>query len=345
MNLFQSIVEGNRPFVIAEAGVNHNGDIRLAKKLIDAAKESGADAVKFQTWITENILSREAPLADYQERSGETSQFEMAKALELSFDQFRELKIYADQQGILFLSTPDDEESLEFLCSLKMPLIKIGSGEVTHHPYLKRVGQTGLPVILSTGMSTLEEVGEALEMLRSGGNRDSILLHCVSEYPAPLGELNLRGMVTLQKQFGGVVGFSDHTVGLEASLAATALGAKVLEKHFTLDKTMTGPDHHCSLNPFEFRQLVKGVEQVATMLGNGEKKPAPSELKNIPVVRRSLVAARDLKVGAVLNEKDILCKRPGSGFAPKELPMLIGKVLIQDIKADSLFQKRHFNGK
>ena len=251
-------------FIIAEAGVNHNGDIKLAKQLIATAKSAGADAVKFQTFKAENLVSKAAPKADYQKQVTPTdeSQLEMLKKLELSFNDFKELKTYCMEKGILFLSTPFDFESIDFLETLEMPIYKIPSGEITNLPYLMKIARTGKPVILSTGMSDLEEVGLALEVLQSNGTRTTTLLHCNTQYPTPFEDANLKAMLTLKKRFGFPVGYSDHTLGIEAALAAVALGAKVIEKHFTLDKRMEGPDHKASLDPQELKVMVSSIRNI-----------------------------------------------------------------------------------
>ncbi|MDO8527427.1 MAG: N-acetylneuraminate synthase [Deltaproteobacteria bacterium] len=335
MNWFETLQKTSRPYLIAEAGVNHNGDIRLAHELIDVAKASGADAVKFQTFVTENLMSPSAPLADYQKKSGELSQFEMAKQLELSFDDFITLKKYAEKQGITFLSTPDEEESLEFLVSLNLEAIKVGSGELTNLPFLRLIAKANRPVILSTGMSTLVEIEKAVSAIRSLGNHQIVLLHCVSEYPAPFADVNLKAMQTMRETFQLPVGFSDHTLGFSVSLAAAALGASVIEKHFTLDKSMKGPDHACSLEPSELKALADGLKEIALAMGNGIKVPAPSELKNREVVRKSIVAKKDISAGEVLTEHHFAFKRSGGGIEPSDADKLIGLKLKKNIKKDS----------
>ncbi|OGQ05111.1 MAG: N-acetylneuraminate synthase [Deltaproteobacteria bacterium RIFCSPLOWO2_01_44_7] len=335
-SLYDSICRLNRPYLIAEAGVNHNGNINLAYRLIDAAKQSGADAVKFQIFKTENLLTLSAPLAEYQKKEGLVSQFEMAKQLELSFDDFKALKNYSEKVGITFLSTPDDEESLEFLNGLGVALIKIGSGEVTNLPFLRLVAKTKKFIILSTGMSTLEEVQEAVKAIFNEGNQQLILLHCVSAYPAPVEQIHLRAMETLKTTFKLPVGFSDHTLGISISLAAAALGAKVIEKHLTIDKNLSGPDHASSLNPAEMKSLAEGLAQVAMALGNGVKKPAPCEINTKTVVRKSIVVNKDLKKGDIISALDLACKRPGNGIAPKYLDKIVGLKVKKTIKKDTL---------
>lgn len=336
MSLYHHISNLNRPYLIAEAGVNHNGHIDLAYRLIDAAKQCGADAVKFQTFKTENLLIPSAPLAEYQKREGLVSQFEMAKQLELSFDDFRKLRDYSERAGITFLSTPDDEESLEFLNALGVAGIKIGSGEVTNLPFLRLAGKTKKPIVLSTGMSTLEEVRQAVDALLSGGNSDLVLLHCVSAYPAPPEQMNLLAMKTLQSAFRFPVGLSDHTLGIHVSLAAAALGAKVIEKHLTLDKSLAGPDHVSSLNPSEMKCLAEGLAQIAAALGSGRKEPAACEIAAKEVVRKSIVAKRDLNRGEKITETDLAFKRPGNGIEPKHVDQMIGLTVKERIEKDAL---------
>jgi N,N'-diacetyllegionaminate synthase len=286
-----------RVLIIAEAGVNHNGSIDLAVQLIDAAKASGADAVKFQTFRADRIATRSAEKANYQQRQaadGE-SQFEMLQRLELDAAAHRRLFDYCRKTAIQFLSSPFDIQSIDLLDTLEVPLLKIPSGEITNLPFLERIAAKGRPVILSTGMSTLGEVEEAVQVLRAGGVSEITLLHCVTEYPAPYAEINLRAMQTLKSAFGLPVGYSDHTPGIEIAIAAVALGAEVIEKHFTLDRSLPGPDHSASLEPKEFKQMVAAIRNVESALGDGIKKPALCELPNIPVARKSVVAARAVR--------------------------------------------------
>jgi N-acetylneuraminate synthase/N,N'-diacetyllegionaminate synthase len=328
----------NGTFVIAEAGVNHNKDLELAFKLVDAAKEAKADAVKFQTFITEKSISRLCETAPYQKAQlGEkTTQFEMAKALELSFDDFARIKKYCDQKQILFLSTPDEIDSLEFLIGLDMPLIKIGSGEITNVPLLEALGKSKRPVILSTGASTLQEVNEALNVIYKEGNKEVALLHCVSEYPAPIEEVNLKAIQTLQNSFNLPVGFSDHTLGFEATIAAVALGAQIIEKHFTLDQSLPGPDHKASLDPKQLKELVQKIRNIEKALGDGLKKPAPCEAKNIQLIRRSLVLERDIKAGEAIQKSDLSVKKPGYGVSPSELDQVVGRKSKRFLKKDEV---------
>jgi len=322
-------------FVIAEAGVNHNGDVRLARELIDAARDSGADAVKFQTWVTDLIVTKAAPAAEYQiEHVGETTQADMLRALELPPEAFGDLKAHADQRGIVFLSTPDDPPSAKLLVDLGVPALKIGSGEVTNLRYLEHIGTLGKPVILSTGMADLAEVRLAVAALRRGGCRELALLHCVSAYPAPVAEANLAAMQTLRSEFGCVVGFSDHTIGSLASVAAVAMGASIIEKHLTLDRTMAGPDHAASMEPADFKRMIEDLRTVELARGDGRKAPARSELANREVVRRVLVAARDLPAGHALGANDVVGKRAGTGVSIAELETVIGRRLATALRED-----------
>jgi N-acetylneuraminate synthase len=309
-----------KTFIIAEAGVNHNGDISLAKQLVDAAIESGADAVKFQTWKTELLVTEQAEMAEYQVNNTQKieTQFQMLKRLELSHESFIELKSYCDSKKVLFLSTPFEKESASFLNALQ-PIFKIGSGELTNIPLLRHIASFNKPVILSTGMSVLGEIEHALLVLNQAGlTRDKItLLHVTTEYPTPMDEVNLRAMHTLQQAFPGIaVGYSDHTPGIEIPIAAVALGATIIEKHFTLDKTMAGPDHKASLNPAEFSAMVKAIRNIELALGHGRKEPTQSELKNIKIARKSLVATQTIAAGEILTEENIAIKRPGHGISP-----------------------------
>jgi N,N'-diacetyllegionaminate synthase len=327
-------------FVIAEAGVNHNGSLEAAHQLIDAAKASGADAVKFQTFQAGRLATRSAQKAEYQKRATDTaeSQYEMLKKLELSRADHECLIDHCHTVAIQFLSSPFDLESIDLLDQLNISLFKIPSGEITNVPYLQRIAATGRPIILSTGMSSLGEVEEALATLRLAGAQAISLLHCVTEYPAPYDEINLRAMHTLRSAFGLPVGYSDHTPGIEIPLAAAALGASVIEKHFTLSRSLPGPDHSASLEPCELRQMVTGIRRVEAALGSGIKTPAACELHNLTVARKSIVAARALPKGHELANADLLIKRPGTGLAPKLLPALIGRTLRTDVAQDEVIQ-------
>ena len=322
-----------RVYIIAEAGVNHNGDIRLAKKLIDAGKEAGVDCVKFQTWITEELITKDAPKAKYQlKNDGEGSQFDMLKKLELSFNDFRELKRYSEEQGIDFLSTPDEKKSLDFLVDeLKIKLIKVGSGEIRNLLYLKQIGQKKLPVILSTGMSNISDVEIAYYTLLENGATHVALLHCTSEYPAPYETVNLRAMNTLKEVFKTDVGYSDHTNGIEISIAAVALGARIIEKHFTLDKDMEGPDHKASLDPKELNNLVKSIRNVSNALGDGIKRIQPVERETLKVVGKGIYSNQDLKVGTIITEEMLVGKRPCKGIGMEHFSLIIGKKTNQSI--------------
>ncbi|GGY72291.1 N-acetylneuraminate synthase [Cellvibrio zantedeschiae] len=307
-------------FIIAEAGVNHNGDITLAKKLIDAAVKAGVDAVKFQTWKTELLVTEQAEMAEYQKLNTQKveSQFQMLKRLELSYDAFVELKQYCDQQGIMFLSTPDEETSATFLNDLQ-PIFKIGSGELTNTPFLRHIAAFNKPIILSTGMGTLAEIEHALTTLNNAGvARSNItVLHVTTQYPTPMHEVNLSAMLTIKHAFPGIqAGYSDHTLGIEVPVAAVALGATIIEKHFTLDKNMAGPDHLASLDPNELIDMVKAIRNIESALGHGRKEPTESELENRKIVRKSIVAATSITKGDILNEHNLAIRRPGNGIPP-----------------------------
>jgi N-acetylneuraminate synthase/N,N'-diacetyllegionaminate synthase len=333
---------GNWPrkgiFLIAEAGVNHNGDLATAMKLVEVAARAGADAVKFQSFRAGRIATATAQKADYQLAGagrGET-QLEMLQRLELSPEDHRALCLFSREKRIAFLSSPFDEESADLLDVLKVPMFKMASGEITNLPLLRYVARKLRPVILSTGMSTLEEVGEALDAIRGEGNRDVMLLHCVTEYPAPPDQINLRAMETMRNAFHVPVGYSDHTAGLEMAIAAAALGASLIEKHFTLSRTMEGPDHRASLEPEELEELVRCIRNVEVGLGTGIKAPAPCEVKNLPAARKSVVAAVDIGAGTQITASMLTCKRPGSGLPPKEIDRIVGRRARKDIAADEL---------
>lgn len=337
-----------KTFIIAEAGVNHNGDINLAYKLIDAAYEAGVDAVKFQTFKTEKILSESTEKASYQKKNTgeEESQYNMIKKLEISYNDFSELKNYCDEKGIMFLSTPDDEESLDFLADeLKVPYLKIGSGEVTNIPFLKAFARKNIPIILSTGMSDIAEVSCALDAIYSEGfNKDIWLLHCTTNYPCPYNEVNLNAMITLKNTFKVRVGYSDHTLGTDIPVAAVAMGAEIIEKHFTIDKSLPGPDHKASLTPDELKAMTKSIRNIENALGDGIKKPNKSELEIRKVVRRVLVASENISAGSKINEKSFEIKRANSGILPKYIDVLLGRTLIKDVKKDKSFEWEDFMG-
>jgi N-acetylneuraminate synthase/N,N'-diacetyllegionaminate synthase len=327
-----------KTFVIAEVGVNHNGSRDIAERLVDAAKSCGADAVKFQTFRAEKLVTRDAAKAEYQSRTagGEGTQFAMLEKLELGDSDFRALFDRCNGHGIEFLSSPFDEESADLLESLGVRTFKIPSGEITNFPFLEHVARKKKAVIMSTGMCTLEEVRDAVEIFRRAQTPRLTLLHCVTEYPAPCDEVNLRAMSTLRDAFGCEVGYSDHTLGIEIPVAAVALGATVIEKHFTLDTGMEGPDHKASLNPEDFRSLVRAIRNVEQSLGDGVKRPAACELKNMAVARKSIVAAQPIAKGEVITREKLAIKRPGNGIPPKELGKLLGQRASRAIAADEV---------
>lgn len=333
-----------RTVVIAEAGVNHNGDMAIARRLIDAAADAGVDYVKFQTFKAENLVSKSAQKADYQKKNiggSDNSQFAMLKALELSPEQHYELIKYCKLKGVSFFSTAFDLDSIDFLASLDMSLWKVPSGEITNFPYLRAIGKTGKPVILSTGMANIAEIEAAVAVLtRFGTARNEItLLHCTTEYPAPKDEINLRAMATMREKFGLEVGYSDHTQGVEIPVAAVAMGAAVIEKHFTLDRSMDGPDHKASLEPNELKQMVSYIRNVEAAMGDGVKEPAKSEIPNIEIARKSIVAARAIKKGEILNDQNITAKRPAGGISPMEWEQIVGTKAKRDFTADEPIER------
>lgn len=325
-------------FIIAEAGDNHNGNFELALKLVDKAVEAGADCVKFQTFVTENVISKYAEKAEYQkENTGkEENQFEMVKKLELSFDQFREIQAYCRKKGILFLSTPFDLDSIDFLQEIDIPFWKIPSGEITNLPYLEKIARTGKKIVMSTGMCTMEEIETALGILRENGAGEIAILHCNTEYPTPYCDVNLKAMKTLEEKFHITVGYSDHTKGIEVPIAAVACGAKIIEKHFTLDKNMEGPDHKASLEPEELKQMVQSIRNIEEAMGKAEKFPTESEKKNIEIARKSIVAKCKIKKGEVLTEDNLYIKRPGNGISPMKWYDVIGTKAIKDFNEDEM---------
>lgn len=327
-------------YIIAEAGDNHNGSFELALKLVDAAKAAGADCVKFQTFLTEEVISTRAEKAEYQKAStgADESQYEMVKKLELTFDQFRQIKAYCNQLDIRFLSTPFDIPSVRFLRELDMPFWKIPSGEITNLPYLIEIARTGGDIVMSTGMCTEAEIDASLQVLRSNGAGKITLLHCNTEYPTPFADANLRAMETMRKRFGVEVGYSDHTLGIDVPIAAAALGAVIIEKHFTLDKNMTGPDHQASLEPAELKAMVAGIRHVEAALGDGVKCPSPSEQKNIEIARKSIVARRAIRKGEPLAEENLAVKRPGSGVSPMRWLEVLGTLAVRDFQGDELIE-------
>lgn len=327
-------------FIIAEAGVNHNGSIELAKKLIDVASEAGADAVKFQTFKADKLVSKTAQKADYQKQTTDAaeSQYDMIKKLELDEAAHHELIAYCKSKNILFLSTPFDHESIDLLDKLGMEIFKIPSGEITNLPYLRHIGSLNKQVILSTGMADLGEIEDALDVLMAAGTAKEhiTVLHATTEYPCPIDEVNLRAMQTIAGAFAVKAGYSDHTNGIEIPIAAVAMGATVIEKHFTLDKTMEGPDHKASLEPDELIAMVKAIRNIEKALGNGIKKPSPSEAKNMPVARKSIVAARPIQKGETLSSDNLTIKRPGNGISPMRWDEIAGTVALKNYAEDEL---------
>lgn len=327
---------------IAEAGVNHNGSYERAKRMIDTAHQCGVDYIKFQTFKANKIANRFAVQADYQKKNlkEESSQVEMLKKLELSDNDFYSLKDYCDEIGIKFMSTPFDLESIDFLSELSMDYMKVPSGEITNLPYLRKIASKGIPVIMSTGMCRLGEIEDALDVLYKGGmsTNDITLLHCNTEYPTPMVDVNLRAMETLRSAFGTKVGYSDHTQGIEVPIAAVAMGATVIEKHFTLDKTLPGPDHVASLDPVELKAMVDAIRNIEFAIGMSEKRVSSSECKNIAIARKSIVAAKDIKSGEIFTEYNLTVKRPGNGISPMQWDSIIGKMAIRDFAADELIE-------
>lgn len=325
-------------FIIAEAGVNHNGSIEMAKELILAAKEIGADAIKFQSFKAENLVTKKAEKANYQKNTtgnGE-SQYEMLKKLELSYNDHLELIQTANAVGIEFISSPFDSEAALMLSGLGLRVLKIPSGELTNIPFLEEVAKLPMDVIISTGMANLAEIEMAVETLENGVIKSLTILHCVTEYPAPYNEINLKAMNTIKAAFNYPVGYSDHTPGIEIPLAAVAVGATVIEKHFTLDKNLPGPDHRASLDKEEFRSMITAIRNIELSLGDGVKRPAPCEIPNMKVARKSIVAARDIKAGEILSAANLTVKRPGTGIPPYRWNELVGKTATRNFVKDDL---------
>ena len=328
--------------IIAEAGVNHNGSIETAKKMIDKAVDAGVDIIKFQTFKSEKLVSKSAQQAEYQKKnigsSSDNSQLNMLKKLELSHTDHKELIEYCNQKGIKFFSTAFDLESVDYLHSLNIGLWKIPSGEITNYPYLKKIAQFGEPVILSTGMCEMEDIEAAMKVLTDNGlSKDKIsILHCNTEYPTPFKDVNLLAMNELKERFGVRVGYSDHTKGIEVPIAAVALGAEIIEKHFTLDRNTEGPDHKASLEPDELKAMVSAIRNIELALGDGHKTISESERKNIAVARKSIVAAKNIKAGEVFNENNLTVKRPGNGISPMDWEKVIGKTAKKDFAEDEL---------
>jgi len=329
-----------KTFIIAEAGVNHNGSIELAKQLINVAVNAGADAVKFQTFKAEKLVSKSAKKADYQKEttSMKESQYEMIKKLELDIQSHQILFDYCKFKGIIFLSTPFDLESIDLLTNLGINIFKISSGEITNLPYLEKISKLNKEIILSTGMSNLGDIEKALEILTLNGTAKNkiVILHANTEYPTSMEDVNLRAMLTIGNTFDVKYGYSDHTNGIEVPIAAVALGASVIEKHFTLDKTMKGPDHKASLEPFELNQMVIAIRNIEKALGNGIKKVTESEQKNIKIARKSIVASRNIEIGELLTENNICCKRPGNGISPMRWYEILGSKAKKSYKEDDL---------
>lgn len=344
-NINYGVWAGNRCFIIAEAGVNHNGDLKLAKKLIKAAVDAGADAVKFQMFKANRLAVLSAPKAEYQQLTTKAleSQHEMLLQLELSKSNYIELYKYCHEKNILFLSTPFDEKSADFLDSIGMKIFKIPSGEITNKPLIKCIASKNKPLILSTGMSYLNEIKEAIGWIYDASNKRAgkpklTLLHCVSNYPATFKDVNLMAMKTMEKEFGLPVGYSDHTLGIDVPLAAVALGAKIIEKHFTLDRNMNGPDHKASLEPMELKSMIRAIRNVELSIGDGAKKPAESEKANREVVRKSIVAEKNIKRGELFTAFNISAKRPAYGISPSEWDSVIGKTAKRNFKKDEFIE-------
>lgn len=337
----------SKVIIIAEAGVNHNGDINLAKKLIDVASEANVDYVKFQTWITEDIVDKSAAKADYQKNNdgSDTTQFEMLKRLELSFEDFKELKVYSESKGVKFLSTPDDYKSLDFLADeLQLPILKIGSGEVTNIPFLRRFGLKNKPIILSTGMSSIGEVEKAYYTLIESGAPSVIILHCTSNYPASLESVNLKAMNTLASVFNTAIGYSDHTEGIEVSLAAVALGATVIEKHYTLDKNLPGPDHKASLEPEELKEMVLRIRNIEKAIsGNGLKKTHISEIATKKIVQKGIYLNKTISLGEVITDEYLIMKRPVSALSAQDYDFVIGKTANKKIEEGEVLKLNDLN--
>lgn len=325
-------------YIIAEAGVNHNGSLDNAKKLVLAAKNAGVDAVKFQTFNTDNLVTKTAVKAEYQVNNtgNNDSQYEMLKKLELSQQDYRELRELCDELDIEFMSTPFDIESIEQLENLNVNRFKLPSGEITNYPYLVRLAKTNKPIIMSSGMATVEDIEATITVLKENGVKDLSLLHCTTEYPAPFQEVNLKAMEYLRNKFGLRIGYSDHTKGIEVPIAAVAMGAEIIEKHFTLDKNMEGPDHKASLEPNELLAMVKAIRNVELAIGDGEKKPSKSEIKNKTVARKSIVAKKRILQGEIFAEDNLTTKRPGTGISPMLWNEVIGQIASKTFEVDEL---------
>ncbi|MBC8500903.1 MAG: N-acetylneuraminate synthase [Nanoarchaeota archaeon] len=332
------IGEKHACFIIAEAGVNHSGDIKIARRLIDAAAEARVDAVKFQTFKAEKLATRDAKQAEYQTKNigKEETQFDMLKRLELKEEFHKPLKNYSEKKGLIFMSTPFDEDAIDFLDELGVEIFKAGSGELNNIPYLVKMAKKNKPMIISTGMSTMDEVKKAVEAIRNAGNDNFVFLHCTTNYPTPFEEVNLRAMETMRKKLSCLVGYSDHTEGLLVPLVAAAMGAVVIEKHFTLDRTMEGPDHKASLEPNELKEMVRQIRLIEEIRGSEKKELAPSEFSMSKTIRKSLVAKNDIKKGNVIKGEDIIIKRPGIGIMPERIDEVIGKIALRNFNKDEL---------
>lgn len=330
--------EGQSTFIIAEAGVNHNGKIKLAKKLVQIAVDAGADAVKFQTYKSEGVVTKRVNSADYVKKNlgVNISQIDMIKSLELNYNDFEKLKDYCDKKNIIFLSTPHSFDAIDFLERL-VPAYKIGSGDITNIPTLKHIAKKSKPIILGTGMSTLDEVKLAINAIKVEGNKQIIALHCTTSYPSSFDEVNLRAMKKMQNELDCIIGYSDHTLGILVPIIATAFGATVIEKHFTIDKNLPGPDHKASLEPGELKNMIKEIRNTEKILGQFEKKPTESEKKIMKLVRKSIVAKQDIAKGSVIDENMVVIKRPGTGLKPSNIEKIIGKKAKHNILKDEIF--------
>ena len=332
----------HKTIIIAEAGVNHNGSIENAKNIVDVAEQAGADYVKFQTFKAENIVTVNAEKANYQKSltSVEESQFEMIKKLELDINAHLEIIKHCEGKNVKFLSTPFDNNSIQMLLDLKIPFFKIPSGEITNLPFLECIGRHGLPIVMSSGMSSLEEVSDAVQVLKSAGTKKDLItiLHCNTEYPTPIEDVNLNAMLTIKNKLNVKVGYSDHTLGIEIPIAAVAMGATIIEKHFTLDKNLPGPDHAASLEPDELKAMVKGIRNIEIAFGDGKKRPSSSEKKNLTIVRKSIVAKTKIKKGDTFTENNMSIKRPGTGISPMKWYDLINKKSRKSFNSDDLIE-------
>ena len=325
-------------FIIAEAGVNHNGSLELAYKLVDAAKEANADCVKFQTYITENDTAVNCEKAEYQKTEQQESQYELLKKLELSFDDFRKIQEYCKKKGIMFLSTPFDIESLKFLEEIHMPIWKIASSEAVNFQLLREMAKTHKPIIFSTGMCTIEEISNAVDVLKKYGAGEIRILHCNTQYPTPMEDVNLKAMYELKSMFQCDIGYSDHTQGIEVPIAAVAMGATIIEKHFTLDRNMEGPDHVASLNPLELKEMVQAIRNIEKAIGTGKKVPSNSEKENRIAARKSIFARCEIKKGQKFTEENIIAKSPGGGVNPMRWEEVIGTCAVRNFKRDEMIE-------